>query len=96
MIPLLYKENICLTDYFECLCGVKQGCVLSPILFSIFISEFDKEMSLSENIHGVELLSNDVKAKSLLYADDLTVFADNVKDLQRSINALESFCTKWE
>ena len=91
----MYKENICLTDYFECLCGVKQGCVLSPILFSIFISEFDKEMSMSENIHGVELLSNDVKAKSLLYADDLTVFADNVKDLQRSINALESFCTKW-
>lgn len=30
------------TDYFEIEEGVKQGCVLSPILFCIYINELSK------------------------------------------------------
>ena len=82
-----------LTDYFHCASGVKQGCVLSPFLFSMFISEFVKEID-SCGCQGVELLTNDCVANCLLYADDLSIFSDNVKDMQRKINALHLFCQK--
>ena len=32
------------TDYFDCMSGVRQGCVLSPLLFSIFLSELQVEL----------------------------------------------------
>lgn len=89
------RKAMYLTEYFECLSGVKQGCILSPILFSIFISELEKELSSSVNLKGVELSTNDAHAFSLLYADDVCIFADSVIDLQRKINWLETFCAKW-
>ena len=89
------SDGMYLTEYFNCMSGVKQGCKISPILFSIFISQFEKEMTAND-IRGVQLLANDVHANSLMYADDLALFADNVLDMQRKINALEEFCDKWK
>ena len=88
------SHSLFITDYFECLSGVKQGCVLSPILFSIFISEFEKELAQGP-LPGVEILTNDMHAHSLLYADDLVLFGDSVFEIQKKINALEHFCNKW-
>ena len=85
----------CITDFFECLSGVKQGCVLSPILFSVFISEFEKELQ-EESSHGVEILTNKTDAFSLLYADDLALFSDTVTNLQSRVRHLEAFCNKWK
>ena len=73
----LGDHDLFITDYFECLSGVKQGCVLSPILFSIFISEFEKNLS-NCNLQGIEILSNDALIHCLLYADDLVLFADSI------------------
>ena len=90
-----HRENdLFITDYFECLSGVKQGCVLSPILFSIFISEFEKNLS-NCNLQGIEIVSNDALIHCLLYADDLVLFADSIVNLQKKINALEKFCEEW-
>ena len=44
------------TDFFEISEGVKQGCVLSPVLFCIFINEFTKLLRKHEvgvRIHNV-------------------------------------------
>lgn len=83
------------TDLFECTSGVKQGCILSPLLFTLFISELDEHMRVS-GMKGTELLTNDERAFSLMYADDLCLLSDNVIDMQRKIDQLESFCTKWK
>ena len=32
-------KNIFQTEWFNVLCGLKQGCVLPPLLFNLFINE---------------------------------------------------------
>ena len=43
------------TDMFECPRGLRQGCVLSPTLFSVIINELATKVSENGNI-GVQLL----------------------------------------
>ena len=41
------RTNEGVTDFLNCPVGLKQGCLASPILFSIFINEFVKEIEKS-------------------------------------------------
>ena len=42
------------TKYFECHVGLKQGCMLSPVIFSIFVNELTKLFENSD-ILGIQL-----------------------------------------
>ena len=67
------------TDFFDVDIGVRQGCVLSPILFSIYINGLAKEI---ENTGiGINILGR--KIAILMYADDIVIVADTAEDLQR-------------
>lgn len=82
-----------LSSPFPCLKGVRQGCNLSPLLFSLFIS--DLESHLSANTAGSIRLANR-NVQLLLFADDLALLADSHKGLQDSINILSEFCQTWK
>ncbi|XP_073971981.1 uncharacterized protein [Rhodnius prolixus] len=70
--------------------GVLQGDSLSPILFSLFISDIEVYFR-KRNLIGVSIDSiNDVIM--LAYADDLVLLADSPIDLQKKINVLQSYC----
>ena len=80
-----------LTDFFKCPFGLKQGCLASPILFSIFINEFANEVERS-GLRGVQLFPDLIEILLLMFADDLALISDSVLGLQRLLNLLYSFC----
>ena len=68
--------------YFESLSGVRQGCMLSPFLFAMFINEF-QTMLQNSDVRGIFVGADYVDLLLLLYADDLNLFDDTVIGLQR-------------
>ena len=75
------------TDYFDVEVGVKQGCILSPTLFSIYINSMAKEINQSGI--GIEVLGR--KIAILLYADDIVLIAESTGELQRGMDII----TRW-
>lgn len=68
--------------------GVRQGCVLSPALFSLYVADLDKELE-KRNIGGVELGKN--RIRSLAYANDMVLMAKNKKALEDMSKTLKRF-----
>ena len=81
------RGNDSLTDIFPCNKGVWQGCLLSPVLFALYLNDLNTH--IKKYSQGV--LINDFQVHSLLYADDLVLIAKDKKDLQTQFNALEKF-----
>ena len=82
------------TELFETSAGVRQGCMLSPILFIFFINDLVTEMY--RNCQSGIFISQDIEdLMLLLFADDVVLFAYNVVSLQRQLDVLEAFCIKW-
>ena len=73
------------TDWFGVNCGVKQGCILSPTLFAMFID--DLVQTLEEKGLGVSCGSN-CNVTSLLYADDIVVTTTSEQNLQSLIDTV--------
>jgi hypothetical protein len=87
------KVNGSLTDWFPIETGVRQGCVLSPLLYAIFINGLVKE--LNELNIGVEIEKEGKTLSSLLYADDIVLIADDRYNLQTMLNTVTKYAKKW-
>ena len=80
------------TDWFKVESGLKQGCLLSPILFSLYINDLAQEIKQLDC--GVNI--GDCKLSLLLYADDIVMLAESETDLQAILTCLSEWCIKWE
>ena len=66
---------------FDCPQGLRQGCVLSPTLFSILINEIATNVA-NEGKHGIQLLPGLIELFILLFADDGALLSCSPHGLQ--------------
>jgi hypothetical protein len=72
--------------------GLRQGCILSPCLFSFFIADFPKFLETAE-CSGIQMHNTCVRC--LFYADDGALLARTPEDMQHMLNALHQYCALW-
>ena len=87
-------SNTSISSYFDCVSGVRQGCVLSPFLFAMFISEL-QNMLEDEELRGLFVGQEFQDLLLLLYADDLCIFDDTIIRLQKKIDILYKCFISW-
>ena len=80
-----------LTAPFHDNIGVKQGCVLSPTLFKIFISDISK--IFNESCSPVKLY--DERINCLMFADDAVLLSETPEGLQHTLGKVKDYCDNW-
>ncbi len=70
-----------LSQYFHCNIGTRQGCVLSPLMFIIFINNLCTLLE-TEGGHGVTISPTVNNVCSLMFADDVSALASTCSQLQ--------------
>lgn len=83
-----------ITESFKCSIGTRQGCMLSPFIFSLYMNELI-DMLYSFDCRGTYINAEAKNIITLMYADDVAECASTVKRLQDMINVLSEFCKKW-
>ena len=77
-------ESICVTT------GVRQGCVLSPTLFNLFLADF---IAILKNKEATDpaCISTSEEMCTLLWADDVLLVSESAQGLQNQINCLVDY-----
>ena len=78
------------SDFFNLDIGVRQGCILSPLLFNLFLSDLAKQFDTVED----KLKLGNVGINSLFWADDLVLFAESKEGLDKLLQILEHYCAE--
>lgn len=83
------KGSTGISEYTKVTLGVLQGEVLSPLLFSCFIADFE-EFLKAEGIRGVSL-SHLIEIILFAYADDIAIPADSKVEMKKILKALKKY-----
>lgn len=81
-----------LTDSIIISRGVRQGCILSPLLFNIYSEQIFQE-SISNVRRGIYI--SGMFVNNIRYADDTALIADSMSGLQDLLNRLTTCSEKY-
>ena len=79
------------TEWFSLDAGLRQGCILSPILFAVFIDGLARAVKAA----GTKQTLADLNVNILLFADDLVLIGHNRQDLQKLLDLVFGYSQKW-
>ena len=85
------------SEWFPVRVGVRQGCVMSPWLFNLYIDGVVREVNARVLGRGLKLLDrneNDWEMNQLLFADDTVVVADSEKKLCQLVAEFGRVCKR--
>ena len=78
-----------ITTAFRINQGVKQGCILSPLLFNIFLSDLPHYLNNGDT--RPVGISDGEKLNSLIWADDLLILSETESGLNNMLKNLKDY-----
>jgi hypothetical protein len=84
-----------MTDDFPVQVGVRQGCVLSPLLYSIFINNIVEAVKAVGCGMRRKEGDRELDVSCLLYADDIVLIAESEVELQYMLDAVFEYSRLW-
>ena len=85
------KVNNCLYDWIDDTCGTNQGGPLSPNMFRYMLNDLKDFL---DDQCGI-VVNNNILVH-MLWADDLVLLSDSASGLQRQLDGLLEFCSKYQ
>lgn len=85
------------SDWFAVKVGLRQGCVMSPWLFNLYMDGVVREVNARVIDQGVELVGENggsLEVSQLLFADDTALVADTEAKLQRLVDVFGVVCER--
>ena len=68
------------TDWFQIGKGVRQGCILSPCLFNLYVEYIMRNAGLNEAQAGITIAGRHIN--NFIYADDTTFMDEREEELK--------------
>ena len=84
---LLVRTGHGTTDWFQIGIGVRQGCVLSSCLFTLYAEYIMRKAGLEEAQAGIKTAGRNIN--NLRYADDTTLMAESEEELKSLLIKVE-------
>ena len=81
-----------LSNFFKCETGVRQGDVMSPNLFNIYVNDLPE--IFNKDTDSPKLGNHFINC--LMYADDLVLLSLSADGLQKKLIKLNQYCQKWD
>ena len=92
-VPVCVKTAEGLSSTFQSIIGVKQGCPLSPLLFGIFMDDFELHVqrTVSPALAQLPQLCGS-PVPPLLFADDMLLMSTSAAGLNAQLQSLQTYC----
>ena len=88
-IKAVVRQGLEKTQEIECPIGVRQGCLLSPLLFALLVAEIAYHVA-GEGRAGYQMIPGAQEIFALLFADDIVLLSLTPVGLQTQINNLKT------
>ena len=87
------QMNGSIGEWFRTTVGVRQGCLLSPTLFNIFL---ERIMSDALEEHNGKVSIGGRNITNLRFADDIDALAEEEQELEALVESLDKTCTRYK